>query len=98
LAAAEAANASLAASVAEVTTKLQNAGKKSIGSSHDGHMSRHPHAWGFTEGHKLKLTYFPIRGLADAARVMLHDNGVEFTDEQVAGVCWVPFVDFFARV
>ena len=36
----------------------------------------------------LELLYFPIRGRAEAVRLLLADNGVEFTDTRIGGDAW----------
>jgi len=35
-----------------------------------------------------KLVYFPIRGLAEPIRMLLHDHKIEFKDEKVEGDAW----------
>ena len=37
---------------------------------------------------KLEVVYFPIRGRAEAVRLLLADNGIEFTDTRIAGEAW----------
>lgn len=46
---------------------------------------------------QYKLTYFPIRGLAEQIRLLLIDNKIEFEDDRIKSGTWQDIKSQFVR-